>query len=152
MPRCKGACKLKQDMAAYATELIETVEELSITKRSLEASTAVSSQLKGELQTLVDTQNLLFRDHVREVSQLQSEVAQLQENVQESIERAAAAEAERDGLRHELQQGAADNEEPDSKQGALERVMLKLRLERVRYNAEPVSCQELNSLLAEQLS
>jgi hypothetical protein len=145
------AAKLRQDNAAYVEELIETVEELNITKRSLDASMATSAQLKGELQGFVDQRNLLFRKHVAEVSQARGEAARARSKCDEAAERAATAAKEAEAYKAELRRLEKGD---DVKQSATERVMLKLRLDRVRSagQAQPCRLPQLHDVVAEALT
>lgn len=123
------AAKLRQDNAAYIDELVEATEALHITKRSLEAATAMCGTLRGELQTFADQRNILYREHVREVTKLREEVQRATADRDDVAAKVEAAEAEASELREQLKR---KDGEDNVKQGALERVMLKLRLDRVR--------------------
>lgn len=122
------AVLLRQENAAHVEELIETIEELNVSKRALEVSNAACSRLEAEMQSFVDQRNLLYRNYAQEVTSMRREAARTKQDRVELEERAQhfeAAAKEHSDMLSSLH--ACD----DLKQLATEKVMLKLRLDQV---------------------
>ena len=120
---------LRRQNAEYVGELVGCVEELATVRRHLEASAADGARLRGDLQAAVDARNLLYREHTAETTRLAADAAHDKAAAVAAQGRAAEAEGEVSALRAKIAQLELGE---DAKQAALESVMLKMRLEKVR--------------------
>ena len=89
----------------------------------------------------MDARNLLYRDHVTEVTRLGNDVLRAQQEARAATNRAEDAESEATALREKLDSMAAGESE---RSAALQSAMLKMRLDKVTalslfYEAMPLA-------------
>lgn len=127
-----AAAELRTDNAAYMQELIETVEQLNIARRQLDASTRTCSKLRAELQQFSEQHSQLYSEHAQKVSSLQAQLRKAREQCAPLQERAEAAETAVSRLSSDLRkrQGEPD-EATQGREGAVQHIMIKLKLEKV---------------------